>query len=126
MTSRERARRALEHQEPDRVPLDLGAYSVTGMHVNPVYKLRQAWGLDSPGTPVKFVEPTPMLAEIAPGPVEAFSRSATGASSAPCTTRRFGSRLKTCGPSTALFGMAAGIYSEAPARHGISLPAPPE
>ncbi len=66
MTSRERLQCALNHQEGDRVPLDLGASAVTGMHVNAVYALRQALGLDPPGTPVKVVEPYQMLGEIAP------------------------------------------------------------
>lgn len=60
MTSRERVAQALDHQEPDRVPLDLGASAVTGMHVNSVYALRQALGLDPAGTPVKVVEPWPL------------------------------------------------------------------
>lgn len=32
MNSRERVVRTLNHQEPDRVPLDLGGSAVTGMH----------------------------------------------------------------------------------------------
>lgn len=66
MTSRERVEYALNHKQPDRVPLDLGASAVTGMHVSSVYKLRQALNLDPPGTPVKVVEPYQMLGEIAP------------------------------------------------------------
>jgi len=57
---------ALEHREPDRVPLDLGGSSVTGMHVSRVYALRQALNLDPPGTPVKVMEPFQMLGEIGP------------------------------------------------------------
>ncbi len=72
MTSRERMVMALNHKEPDRIPLDLGASSVTGMHVTTVYKLRQALGLDEPGTPVKVVEPYQMLGEIAPDLMEAL------------------------------------------------------
>jgi len=64
MTSRERVKLALEHKEADRVPLDLGASAVTGMQVDTVYGLRQALGLDKPGTPVKVVEPYQMLGEI--------------------------------------------------------------
>jgi hypothetical protein len=64
LTSRERVNRALNHQEADRVPLDLGASAVTGMQVDTVYMLRQALGLDAPGTPVKVVEPYQMLGEI--------------------------------------------------------------
>ena len=86
MSSRERVRLALEHQEPDCVPLDLGATTVTGMHVwtpftvlrqaldldapgtpvDTVYRLRQALDLDAPGTPVKIIEPFQMLGEIKP------------------------------------------------------------
>ncbi|MGA2984451.1 MAG: uroporphyrinogen decarboxylase family protein [Terriglobia bacterium] len=64
MTSRERVRLALEHQQADCVPLDLGATTVTGMHVDTVYRLRQALDLDAPGTPVKVIEPFQMLGEI--------------------------------------------------------------
>ena len=66
MNSRQRVETALNHQQPDYVPLDLGASPVTGMQVSSVYKLRQALGLDPPGTPVKVVEPYQMLGEIAP------------------------------------------------------------
>ena len=64
MSSRERVRLALEHKEPDCVPLDMGATTVTGMHVDTVYRLRQALDLDAPGTPVKVVEPFQMLGEV--------------------------------------------------------------
>lgn len=66
MNSRERVTLALNYKEPDRVPLDLGGSVVTCMHVSIVYKLRQALGLDAPGTPVKVVEPYQMLGEIKP------------------------------------------------------------
>jgi hypothetical protein len=64
MNSRERVTAALNHQEADRVPLDLGASAVTGMQVSSVYLLRQALKLDPPGTPVKVIEPYQMLGEI--------------------------------------------------------------
>ena len=66
MNSRQRVQSALNHQQPDRVPLDLGATAVTGMSVSSVYKLRQALKLDPPGTPVKVTEAYQMLGEIAP------------------------------------------------------------
>ena len=78
MTSRERVHAALNHQEPDRVPLDLGASAVTGMHVSSVYCLRQALGLDTPGTPVKVVEPYQMLGEIGPDLMEALGVDVVG------------------------------------------------
>jgi hypothetical protein len=64
MTSRERVLQALNHEEPDRVPLDLGASVLTGMHASSVYKLRQALKLDDPGTPVKVLDPYQMLGEV--------------------------------------------------------------
>ncbi|MHC4620088.1 MAG: uroporphyrinogen decarboxylase family protein [Planctomycetota bacterium] len=66
MNSRERVNCTLNHKEPDRIPMDFGASMVTGMHVSVVYQLRQALGLDKPGTPVKVVEPYQMLGEIRP------------------------------------------------------------
>lgn len=64
LTSRERVEQALNHREPDKVPLDLGGTVVSGMQVSSVYLLRQALKLDPPGTPVKIVEPYQMLGEI--------------------------------------------------------------
>jgi hypothetical protein len=64
MNSRDRVRLALNHKEPDRIPLDLGGSDNTGMHVSAVYRLRQALGLDPPGTPVKVIEPFQMVGEI--------------------------------------------------------------
>ncbi len=72
---------ALNHQEPDRVPLDLGASAVTGMHVSTVYALRQALKLDPPETPVMVVEPYQMLGEIAPDLIKALGVDVVGLSS---------------------------------------------
>jgi hypothetical protein len=72
VNSRERVQTALQHQEPDRVPLDLGGSAVTGIHVSSVYKLRQALGLDAPGSPVKVVEPYQMLGEVKADLMEAL------------------------------------------------------
>jgi len=76
LASRERVERALAHREPDRVPLDLGAAPVTGMHVDSVYLLRQALGLDPPGTPVKVAEPFQMLGAIEPDLLDAVGADA--------------------------------------------------
>ncbi len=78
MTSRRRVELALAHQEADRVPLDLGGSLITGMHVSSVYKLRQALGLDPPGTPVKVIEPYQMLGEIAPDLMDALAVDVVG------------------------------------------------
>jgi hypothetical protein len=72
MNSRERVNLALQHREADRVPMDLGATTVSGMHVSAVYLLRQALGLDAPGTPVKVIELLQMLGEIKLDLIEAL------------------------------------------------------
>jgi hypothetical protein len=63
---------AINHQEPDRVPLDLGGGPTSGMQVASVYLLRQALELDPPGTPVKVIEPYQMLGEIKPDLMQAL------------------------------------------------------
>jgi hypothetical protein len=78
MNSRQRVEAALNHQQPDRVPLDLGASPVSGMHVSSVYKLRQALKLDPPGTPVKVTEVYQMLGEIAPDLQDALKVDVVG------------------------------------------------
>lgn len=72
MNSRERIQLAINHEEPDRVPLDLGATPTTGMHVSSVYLLRQALKLDPPETPVKVIEPYQMMGEIQPDLMDAL------------------------------------------------------
>mgnify|MGYP006312642665 CR=1 FL=1 len=62
MTSRERVRKALEHQQPDRVPVGFGASAVSGMHVTCVAALREYYGLER--HPVKVIDPHQMLGEI--------------------------------------------------------------
>jgi hypothetical protein len=78
LTSRERVNLALQHQEADRVPLDLGGSAVTGMQVDTVYRLRQALRLDEPETPVKVTEPYQMLGEIKPDLVDALGIDVVG------------------------------------------------
>ena len=78
ITSRERVSMALSHQEADRVPIDLGGGPVSGMHVDEVYLLRQALGLDCSGTPVKVTEPFQMLGEIKPDLVNALGIDVVG------------------------------------------------
>ncbi len=64
-------RAALQHREPDRIPVDFGGTTVTGMHVSCVAGLRHYYGL-TPG-PVKVHEPGQML-----GLVEDDLRAAMG------------------------------------------------
>ncbi len=60
--SRARVQATLSHREPDRVPIDFGATSVTGIHVSCVAALRRYYGLES--KPVRVIDPGQMLGEI--------------------------------------------------------------
>ncbi|HOY58571.1 MAG TPA: hypothetical protein PK640_10610 [Verrucomicrobiota bacterium] len=77
MTSRERLQAAIEHRQPDRVPVDFGSTAVTGMHVSIVHRLRQRL-LGEPGYRVKVIEPYQMLGEIDDGLREALGIDVVG------------------------------------------------
>jgi len=64
MNSRERVRDSINHQNPDRIPLDIGSTGVTGIHVLAVEKLRDYYGLEK--KPVRVIEPYQMLGEVEP------------------------------------------------------------
>jgi len=59
MNSKERVLSALNHRQPDKVPMDFGATAVTGIHVTCVAALRDHYGLEK--RPVKVHEPYQML-----------------------------------------------------------------
>lgn len=62
MNSRERILAAVSHRQPDRVPVDLGNSSWTGIHVKVVEGLRQHYGL--PMHPIKVWEPYQFLGDV--------------------------------------------------------------
>jgi len=62
MNSRERVKMALNHQQPDQIPIDFGGTGVTGMHISNVADLRNFYSLEK--QPVKLIEPYQMLGEI--------------------------------------------------------------
>lgn len=64
MNSRERVLKAINHQEPDRVPIDLGGSIVTGIMAGALVQLRRHLGLDD--HPVKVYDQFQMLGEVAP------------------------------------------------------------
>ena len=66
MTHRERIKAALNHQEPDRVPVDFGSTMTTGIAASIVSRLRQEMCLDGPDARVKVIEPFQMLGEVLP------------------------------------------------------------
>jgi hypothetical protein len=59
MTRKERVVAALNHRQPDRLPVDFGSTGVTGMHATCVAALRRHFGLEN--RPVKVHEPYQML-----------------------------------------------------------------
>ena len=59
MTSKERVLAALNHRQPDRLPVDFGSTGVTGMHATCVAALRRHFGLEN--RPVQIHEPYQML-----------------------------------------------------------------
>jgi hypothetical protein len=62
MTSKERFDQTVNHRQPDKLVLDLGATAVTGVHVLAVENLRKYFGLES--RPVRVIEPYQMLGEV--------------------------------------------------------------
>jgi hypothetical protein len=60
--SRERVRQTLSHHAPDRIPVDFGSTSVSGIHVTVVAALRDYYGLER--RPVRIHEPMQMLGLI--------------------------------------------------------------
>jgi hypothetical protein len=96
-SSRRRVEAALAHVEADRAPLDLGGSPVTGIQASALYRLRQALGLDAPGTPVKIVEPFQMLGEVGPDLAEALGVDVAGVGLA---TNFFGFRNEDWKPWT--------------------------
>lgn len=61
MTSRERVLRAINHQEPDRVPIDLAATRQSGISASSYHRLKKHLGLN---TPTQLVDLIQMLAEV--------------------------------------------------------------
>jgi hypothetical protein len=60
--SRSRVKQTLAHQQPDRVPLDLGSTAVTGIMASALYRLREALGLAQ--HPVRVHEPYQVLGQL--------------------------------------------------------------
>lgn len=62
MNSKNKIRKAINHQTTDGIPVDFGATTVTGMHCRIVEELRKHYGLQE--KPVKIIDPFQMLGEI--------------------------------------------------------------
>jgi hypothetical protein len=64
MKHRARLQAALEHRQPDKIPVDFGSTAVTGIHALAVEQLRDHYGLEK--RPVKVWEPYQFLGEVEP------------------------------------------------------------
>lgn len=76
MTSRERFIAALNHQQTDRPPLDLGATGQTGINASTLYQLRKALGLEEHAIPI--IEPGQMLGEVEDDVLKALKTDVVG------------------------------------------------
>lgn len=75
MTSRERVLRAINHQEPDRVPIDLGATRQSGISASSYHRLKQRLGIK---TPTKLVDLIQFLADVEQPVLDRFGVDAVG------------------------------------------------
>lgn len=70
MNRKERIRAAVDHREPDRLPIDFGSSFITGIHCSVVEGLRRHYGLEP--RPVRVCEPYQMLGEVEPDLLDAM------------------------------------------------------
>ena len=69
MNSRERVLCALDHREPDRVPIDLGGTRQSGIAASTYHRLKERLGLE---TPTRVFDLYQMLAEVERPVLERF------------------------------------------------------
>jgi uroporphyrinogen decarboxylase len=70
VTSRERVRKALNFEAPDRVPIDLGAMRASGIAASLYTRMKQRRGLT---TPTKVCDAMQILAEVEPAMLDALN-----------------------------------------------------
>jgi hypothetical protein len=75
--SRERLIASLNHQQPDRIPIDFGGTSTSGVHVSCVAALRDHYGLEK--RPVRVHEPFQMLGMLDEDLLDAMGVDVVGA-----------------------------------------------
>ena len=73
MTPRERIIASIEHRQPDRVPVDVGASSVTGISAMAYNKLKKLLGID---TPTRVFDVVQQLAMVDERVIEEFGADA--------------------------------------------------
>ena len=62
MTSRERVLKSLSHEQPDKVPIDLGATYNSGISACALYRLREYYDLEK--KPVRIYETSQMIGTV--------------------------------------------------------------
>ncbi len=77
MNSKERFDLTVNHRQPDKVVVDMGSTSVTGIHVLAVENLRKYYGLKE--SPVRVIEPYQMLGLVDEELVEIMGIDVVGA-----------------------------------------------
>jgi len=75
MNSRQRVLSALNHRQPDRVPIDLGGTRQSGIAASTYHKLKQRLGID---TPTRVYDLYQMLAEVERPVMERFGADVVG------------------------------------------------
>jgi len=75
MNSRQRVLAAVNHQQPDRVPIDLGGTRQSGIHASTYHKLKQHLGLK---TPTRVFDVYQMLAEVEQPVLDRFGADVVG------------------------------------------------
>ena len=83
MTSKERVLSALNHQQPDKVPMDFGGCTCSCMHVTCVEALREYYGLEK--HPGKISEVSTMTGVIEPDLQEAIGVDLEGINGYACS-----------------------------------------
>lgn len=76
MNSRERLIKTINHQQPDRVVLDLGGTSQTGINASTLFQLRKALGLAE--KPVPIQEPAQLLGRVEEDVLKALGADVVG------------------------------------------------
>lgn len=78
MNTRQNFKKVLNHQQADKIIVDLGATAVTGIHVLVLSKLRDKLGLEK--KPVRVIEPYQMLGEVDEDVLDALDIDVIGVS----------------------------------------------
>ncbi len=76
MTSRERVRKALNHEVTDRIPIDLGSTPVTSIHAIALKKLREKLALEE--KPITLTDPLLLCGEVEKDVIDALQIDTVG------------------------------------------------